>query len=224
MPDFSAGNHTSATVDLDAVSAITGDVFPRQIDQPSAPVADRNPQGSHDVAVTEPVTRDPNYAAGVYVEPGHDPASKAVRERYPGGQPVAPDTPGGDAVRGREPFSEDNAAAVPTFQRSSHDFTSGVLVLSDSQQVVGRMRGRESTTIWCPPTDQLGNAVNGFIFGETEGELQQGTAAAYVLPGMSVTIRSEAPVWAAPIPGGSSPATVCYKTEYNPAGGALGGL
>lgn len=220
MPEFTAGNQTATVVD-EAIIANTGYVLP-DVHPPSAPTPS-NPQGPHEVTSTEPAFGDPNYAAGIIQFDDESPESRSAPSQYGDDYPLPHDHAVAPHPAGTPRFSTPNGdGTVATFQRASQDFTSGILIVSAALLISGRLDGKESVTLWCPSTDMLGNAVNGFIFGETEGELQQGNLAAFLLPGQSVTIRSEAPVWAAQIPGGSGVGTVCYKVEYNPPGGSLG--
>ncbi len=149
-------------------------------------------------------------------------------EQFAGSSPTPLDTADLDfPLFGRPQFDTENGDAVPVFQRAAHDWTSGALALNNNSQegpvqIVGRQKGRLSTTLWVPAKDANGNVPNGVTFASTEGELQNAGYPAVLNVGDSVTINSEAAVWCAVISGNTT-GLVCFKTEYNPAGGELGG-
>jgi hypothetical protein len=222
MPDFTAGNQATTMVD-EAVSAIPGQILP-EVHPPSAPTPS-NPQGDHRV-MSRPAPIDtegvgPEVPAEV--RPADSPDDRGVPSRYPGDQPVPPDTPGKGSPRGRESFATENDEAIAVFQRSSEAWTGRQFLISGPTQIVRRMKGRESATIFVPATDVNGNAITGVIFGPDDSEVQGQGNPLFLLPGMSASIESEAPVWAAPIPGNST-GYVCVLTTDNPSGGQLGGL
>jgi len=143
--------------------------------------------------------------------------------------PVHHDTAGNRYTTGRKNFGTDNGEAFPVFERASSDWTAGSVVVGTNNGgtsiVVGRVRGRKTVTVWVPSTwtnpGGTSTTPNGVVIGQTEGELQSG-AGAQLNPGDSITIGTEAPVWAALIPGKTS-GVVQYLVEYNPAGGELTG-
>lgn len=212
MPD--ATGYADVTID---VTAGNQDV-PEDMNQP-APYGGQNPfDGSY-----TPLT--PGFI-GPHIT-GIAPDDIPSTETYPGEAPVPPDEAVGHAPHGtgEKRFTTDNAEAVPVFQRSAHDWTSGTKqpsVTSGPIQVVGRQRGRISTTVWVPTKDANGNTPTGVVIGATQGELQQGGFDSVVLNvGDSITIHSEGPVWCYVISGNTG---FCqFMTEYNPAGGELGG-
>jgi len=222
-PDFSAGNPTAVTVPEDVLASV-GYTLPEP-HPPSAPTPS-NVQGPHEVTSTEPPSSGaPDYEAPYPRIPGESPDDRTAPSPNPGDAPVPADrSPHGAPTTGSRPFTTENAQAVPVFERAASDFTAQTFVVSGPIRIVGRTPGRTSVTLAVPATDALGNAVNGIVFGETEGELQGDTPSgmAFLLAGMSVTIVTEAPVWVAPIPGGTSPGTVMAILTFNPAGGSLG--
>lgn len=119
------------------------------------------------------------------------------------------DTAGDRWTVGRKGFGVDNAAALATFQRSS-EFWSARVVSVDANsggtaQVVGRQRGRTELTIWVPTTLPNGATPLGVILAPTEGEAQAGGNSGIVLlAGDSLTLHTEAPVFAGLIPGNTS--------------------
>ena len=143
--------------------------------------------------------------------------------------PAHHDTPGNRYTTGRKNFGTDNGEAFPVFERASSDFNAGRVSVGTSNGgtsiVVGRVRGRKSITIWIPTTwtnpGGTSTSPNGVTIGQTEGELQSG-AGIQLNPGDSITIDTEAPVWAGLIPGKTT-GVLQYLTTYNPAGGELTG-
>ena len=123
----------------------------------------------------------------------------------------------------------DNGQAFAVFERSSSDFNAGAVSITAANGgtsiVVGRVLGRKSVTIWVPTlwTNPAGvsAAPNGVLIGQTEGELQAG-GGVQLNPGDSITIDTEAPIWAGLIPAKTS-GVVQYLVTYNPAGGELSG-
>jgi len=145
---------------------------------------------------------------------------------------VAPlDVYGDHFKRGAKRFATDNGSAIPTFERASHDFTSGQIYVGTlnggGSIVVGRQAGRKSITIDVPTSyyNMAGTLVTspiGVVVGQTEGELQIAGGGIQLVAGASLTIATEAPVWVALLPGQTT--GFCqWVAEYNPAGGELGG-
>lgn len=219
-PDFSAGNATSTLVDP-AVTGHTGEVLP-EVHPPSSPTP-ANPQGDHRVMSGRPPATHDDLEVPAQVRPADSPDDRGVPSRYPGDQPVPPDTVGGDAPRGRESFATDNDEAIATFQRADEGWTGRQFLISGPTQIARRQKGRGGCTVFCPATDVNGGTITGVIFGPTDSDVQGVGNPLFVLPGMSARIHSEAPVWAAPIPGNST-GYVCVLITDNPSGGQLGGL
>jgi hypothetical protein len=220
MPDFTAGNNANATTIENADPG--GRVAPHQIDQPSEETP-ANVQGSKVITATEAQFTDPNYQEGHYISAGQDPADRVDHSEHGNDYPLPKDTPGGDAPRGKQSFSDDNDEAVPVFQRADEAWTGETFIISGPTQVVRRMKGRTSVTLYVPSTDQAGNAVNGIVYAPDAGQVQGIGLPLFLLPGMSVTLHTEAPVWASVI-GANATGFVCVVTTDNPAGGQLGGL
>jgi hypothetical protein len=111
------------------------------------------------------------------------------------------------------------------FERSAHDWRGAVVVVSTTSpaaQVVGRLPGRRSVTLWVPATLTIAGTVvtvaNGVLVAATEGELfQAGGGGIQLNVGDSLRIESEAPVWVGLIPG-DSPGYVQFLELFNPAG------
>ena len=222
MPDLSANSKTIPP------TAVTGERAPTQINE-----AETGIEGPVTVAATVPRVAGFDFTTGVITEvsAGHSPDDKTSAPEHPGFLPVPPDTAGGDAPRGKPSFDTDNDEAVPVFQRSAESFTSGFRQVATIVQIIGRQPGRQKTTLAVPETDMFGNAVDGVMWSYTDSDLAAATAAgtaggatpAFLLPGMSVSIEAEAPVWVAPIPG-NSVGSVMFLSLDNPSGGQLGGL
>jgi hypothetical protein len=220
MPDFTSGNHAGTMVD-DAVTGHTGEILP-DVNAPAAP-GPSNPEGDHRVTSRPPPTPDGAIEVPAQPRPADSPDDRGVPETYPGSQPVPPDTAGGDSPRGRESFATDNDEAIATFQRADEAWTGRQFLISGPTQVVRRMKGRGASTVFVPLTDVNGAAITGVIIGPDDSDVQGVGNPLFLLPGMSIRITAEAPVWAAPIPGNAT-GYVCVLTTDNPSGGQLGGL
>jgi hypothetical protein len=143
--------------------------------------------------------------------------------------PVKSDEPGNKYTTDKKAWGTNNADALMVFERASSDFTAGIISINtqngNTAIVVGRQKGRKSVTIWVPSTytnsSGSSSTPNGVMIAQTEGEVQA-YAAVQLNPGDSITINTEAPIWAGVLPGAST--GICqYIVEYNPAGGELGG-
>jgi hypothetical protein len=128
---------------------------------------------------------------------------------------VPPDRPETHYQRGQQPFSQDNSQALPVFERAAHDWTGNTWVLTQTRQVAGRQVGRKSVTLW-----NKSSSATSVFFAPVEGEVDQGQALS-LDPGDSITIPTEAPVYAGPGPLVAS-CTVQVMATYNPPGGGLG--
>jgi hypothetical protein len=170
--------------------------------------------------LAEPGQYDP-FTGGIDLPPGVHPFDPSVAVGPGGTMPTdnaAPhDTAGDRWTAGRKGFGTDNAAALATFQRAS-EFWSARVVSVDANsggtaQVVGRQRGRTNVTIWVPSLLPNGATPLGVILAPTEGEAQAGGNSGIVLlPGDSLTITTEAPVFAGLIPGNASGYCQCVVT------------
>jgi hypothetical protein len=162
------------------------------------------PPGVHplDPSITVP----PDYIGGPLEEPGQ----------------VPHDTAGNRYETGRKPFSTENDDALAVWERASHDWTGDTVIIgmpNPTVQLIGRQTGRKCITLWCPST---GTAV---CIAPTQGVCDQqftsGVGGLILNPGDSVTINTEAQVWAG-ILNGNTTGTVAFLAEYNPPGGGLG--
>lgn len=145
-------------------------------------------------------------------------------------QPGPPDQPQA-WTPGRPPYDTDNWDAIAVYERAAHEWDAGVVYLNSQNSgtaiVVGRLKGRKSVTVWVPTTDAAGNTTKGVLLANRPGPLEAGTGGALtgdiivLNPGDSVTIASEASVWAGLI--GSNTTGFCqFVSTYNPPGGSLG--
>lgn len=143
--------------------------------------------------------------------------------------PVPADEPGNKYTTSSKAWGTDNADALMVFERASSDFTAGVININaqngNTAIIVGRQKGRKSVTIWVPSTYTssagTSSTPKGVMVAQTEGEVQA-YAAVQLNPGDSITINTEAPIWAGILPGNTT--GLCqFLVEYNPAGGELGG-
>jgi hypothetical protein len=139
--------------------------------------------------------------------------------------PIQLDRPGDLYERGNKVWGTENGNALAVFERGSKSFTAGQIVVGTANGgtsiVVGRQKGRKNVTISVPATytasDGTSSTPNGVAIAETEGELQLINGGFQLNPGDSITISTEAPVWAGLLPGKSS--GLCqYLVEYNPTG------
>ena len=205
---------------------------------------DRNKTNAHpSTPILDPVEPDggsldaleletPDEAFAFLIPAGTHPRDRSIAvddlEHY-SDNPVHHDTAGDRYTTGRKAFATDNGQAFAVFERAASDFNAGAISITANNGgtsiVVGRVLGRKSVTIWVPTlwTNPAGvsAAPNGVLIGQTEGELQAG-GGVQLNPGDSITIDTEAPVWAGLIPSKTS-GVVQYLVTYNPAGGELSG-
>ena len=127
-----------------------------------------------------------------------------------------------DVARAKRPFTTPNGGALGVFERSAHDWRGAVVVVSSTSpaaQIVGRLPGRRSVTLWVPSSLTIAGTVvtvtNGVLVAATEGELfQAGGGGIQLNVGDSLRIESEAPVWVGLIPG-DSPGYVQFLELFN---------
>jgi hypothetical protein len=132
----------------------------------------------------------------------------------PGDLPDANDLGMADEVgerfdRGRAPFrvAQENALAV--FQRIANDWTTGLVVATAANgpvKVVGRQVGRTQVSLWVPtsvigPADTVIPTTAGVLVAPNETEVQNTFAATLLMPGDSLPLFTEAPIWVAVQPG-----------------------
>lgn len=142
--------------------------------------------------------------------------------------PIQLDTAGNLYQKGGKRWSTDNGDALAVFERGAKSFTAGQIVVGTANGgtsiVVGRQKGRKNVTISVPATYTNSSGANvtpnGVVIAEQEGELQLINGGFQVNPGDSITISTEAPVWAGLLPGKTS--GFCqYLVEFNPSGNDL---
>ena len=157
--------------------------------------------------------------------PGTHPYDPSVP--YAGGELHDPaQIPADDAAyhyeTGRAPFSTGNEEALAIWERASHDWTGDTVNIgmpNPTVQLIGRQKGRKCITLWCPST---GTAVCiAPVQGICDQQFQSGIGGLILNPGDSVTINTEASVFAG-ILNGNTTGTVAFLAEYNPPGGGLG--
>jgi hypothetical protein len=134
--------------------------------------------------------------------------------------PVGPDTPDQLWSPGRKGFPTDNREAVGVFQRCSEFWSARVVVVDanagGTAEVAGRQRGRSSIKIWVPTTLPNGTTPAGVIIAPTQGEVQAGGNSGVVLnAGDSITLRTEAPVFAGLLGNNSTGYCQCV-VEFDP--------
>jgi hypothetical protein len=102
---------------------------------------------------------------------------------------------------GTQPFAVPNSHAVAVWERATNDWagTAWTLALTGAtngtMQIAGRIAGRKSVTIWVPSS-----ASHGVQIAPSRGQCDN-NAGVVLNPGDSITIGSEAPVYAAVISG-----------------------
>lgn len=155
--------------------------------------------------------------------------SEPLGPGFGSGAPTPPDTAGDRFTTGKPPWKTANKDATPVFERASHDFTVQIVAVNSAIEggtaiACGRQKGRKSVTLSVPTVLPSGVVPFGVTFAPDQDAVQAGINAAGVLnPGDSVTINTEAPVWLGLI--GANLTGWCQVViEYNPPGGALGGM
>ena len=142
--------------------------------------------------------------------------------------PIGLDQPGNQYHTGGKRWGTDNGDALAVFERGSRSFTAGQIVVGAANGgtaiVVGRQKGRKNVTISVPASyiNSAGSSVTptGVAIAEQEGELQLINGGFQLQPGDSITISTEAPIWAGLLPGKTT--GFCqYLVEYNPTGNDL---
>lgn len=159
--------------------------------------------------------------------PGVHPWDQSVPIDPGTGQLVEPDRPPGtgpdqlesQGFTTRKPWATENEDAIPTNQRSAHNWEARVYTVNVNNspiQAAGRLRGCVATVIWIPSTSPFGVMVS-----PDEGDIQQG-AGLILNPGDSFQIESEGAVWLGIIPGNNSGGPAQIARFINPPGGGLG--
>lgn len=128
------------------------------------------------------------------------------------------------------PWSVDNSEALAVYQRCASDWSAGLTQVggqNNAVKVIGRQKGRQSVTLAVPTALPDGSSPNGVVVGSSEGAVQQAVNAnaggVWILnPGDSVTIYTEASVWAGPLVGQTT-GWVQFVVAFNPPGGGIGG-
>jgi hypothetical protein len=142
--------------------------------------------------------------------------------------PIQLDHAGNLYQTGGKRWAVDNGDALAVYERGAGSFTAGNIVVNTynggTSIVVGRQKGRKNVTISVPATytasDGTSSTPNGVAIAETEGELQLINGGFQLNPGDSITISTEAPVWAGLLPG-KTIGILQYLVEYNPTGNDL---
>ena len=174
-------------------------------------------------ATNNPPFGDVLQAIDIALPPGVHPMDPSMV--WPGGNlPDATAAPDDIATRpgptGRPPFDTKNTKALAVYQRGDSDWTANRIVVdlnnAGTVQLIGRQNGRAGVTLSVPSS-----ATFGVVFAPTEGEVLNSASCPILLPGDSITIPTEASVWAGVIPGNAT-GTVDVIATFNPAGGGLG--
>lgn len=145
---------------------------------------------------------------GIGVHP-YDP-SVPMNQPYNHEAPVN-ETPPMSTQPGRRAYDTRNSDALPVFERSSEKWSANTLVLNNAEplQIAGKQKGRKELIIFVPNT-----ASAGVIIAPTPGEcsMYQGVE---LDPGATLTLKTEAQVYAGLISGQSS-GMVCIIATINP--------
>lgn len=135
--------------------------------------------------------------------------------RFPAAPVIPPATAIQPPTSTRPPFDVPNGKAMGVFQRSASDWSARTITLTakeTSVQAAGRLKGRESVTLFVPAT-----ATNGVVVARTKGTAQLHGGVPLAVDG-SITIRSEAPVYVGLL-SGKTTGKVCVVETFNPDGG-----
>lgn len=145
---------------------------------------------------------------GIGVHP-YDP-SVDMTQPYNNEAPVA-EAPVLAPQRGSKPYQARNVDAVPVFERSSEKWTAQTLTLNNAEplQIAGKQKGRKELIVFVPNT-----AAAGVIIAPTPGEVSM-FQGVQLDPGATLTLKTEAPVYAGLISGQTS-GIVCTVATINP--------
>ena len=176
-------------------------------------------------ATNNPPQGDTNQAVDVPLPPGvhpMDPSQVWLGGNMPDALAAPHDYAGAPHPTGRAPFHNDNTEALAVYQRGDKEWSANRIVVdtnnSGTVQLIGRQKGRVGVTLSVPSS-----AATGIVFAPTEGEVLNSQSCPALLPGDSITIPTEASVWAGVI-GANTTGTVDVIATYNPAGGGLGSM
>jgi hypothetical protein len=187
----------------------------------------RHPGNAPGGVMVAPVRHPPVPAEPYDLPPGVHPADQSGPEEL---ESTFHEKSGEPYPKGRKPFAVKNAFAFPINQRAASHFRTGVIAVnaneSGTAQVVGRLPGRVSLTLWVPNPIIVGGVsvtpTAGVLFAPTEGEMQGLFGGSILNIGDSVTIESESAVHVGLIPG-ATVGYVQYLDLFNPADQGISG-
>lgn len=133
-------------------------------------------------------------------------------QRGPGFNPVPPDR-GPTWHPGRQPFDTEPAHALPVCERAALSWSARTINLSSSSnplRAAQKVVGRKAVTLWVDDDEPAG-----CILSPTR-DMVDDSYGVRLVPGGSVTIRTEAPVWVA-MDTSQTAVTVYVIEEINPA-------
>lgn len=170
-------------------------------------------------------TIDPYLPVGTH--PGDQRAP--IQPGFDSNLPIGPDTHGDHYQQGRKPWGTDNDQALTVWQRASHDWSIGLIVVTTANdgisQIIGRQPGRASVALWVPEQVLVAGVLTttpaGVCLAPTAGELANGVNNAVLNVGDSIDIPTEGGFYAGLIPGFTT-GYVQYVSLTNPVGGGLG--
>ena len=145
---------------------------------------------------------------GIGVHP-YDP-SVPMNQPYNHEAPVN-ETPPMSTQPGRRAYDTRNSDALPVFERSSEKWSANTLVLNNAEplQVAGKQKGRKELILFVP-----NSATAGVVIAPDSGEVSMG-GGVQLDPGATLTLKTEAAVWAGLI-SGQTTGTICVVATSNP--------
>ena len=145
---------------------------------------------------------------GIGVHP-YDP-SVPMNQPYNNEAPVS-ETPVMTTQHAKAAYSTRNPDALPVFERASEKWSANTLTLNNTEplQIAGKQKGRKELILFVP-----NSATAGVIIGPDPGTVSMGQGVE-LDPGATLTLKTEAAVYAGLISGQTS-GTICIVATSNP--------
>lgn len=133
--------------------------------------------------------------------------------RGPGYGPPAEPAFQGWHPAARTPFPDEPGQSLPVWQRAALDWSarSFPTIGPNPMRIAQRVLGRLQVTVWVPST-----ASQGVLLAPSKDMVDE-TYGVVLLPGNSITLPTEASVWASPVSGQTSGGPVYLVEFVNPA-------
>lgn len=117
-------------------------------------------------------------------------------------------------------FPTANPNALATYERGTSEFLPRTWQLSSGQdpmKIANRQKGRKAVALWVPASSPIGTP-SGVIIGRLPEDCYTfGVGGIVLMPGDAITLPTEAPIYAAVIPGNST--GFVYSVSFqNPPG------